>query len=117
MDKESKRLYDIEYRKKNKIRLSRQRKERHKRTYRPDVAAEKYKERSKDPNFREKRLEYSRRHEGKKYAEFSDVLPIIQEITEHIYQTIGQENHPTKTRIYKRHYRRRNYVRTQCTKS
>lgn len=111
MDKEAKRLYDIAYRRRNKEKLSVQRKEKHLRTYDKAIAHEAHASKMQDPYYRNKRLAYSRKHESKQLYGYNYELGlIIQLIKEEVYQTAKDQNIDSYSTLYKRIHRRKNYV-------
>ena len=118
---EEKRLYDMEYRRKNRALLKAKKAEYFQRTYDPTKAAEERKARMpyhveycRRPEYREWKREYDRRYRAEKdYGEFADCFLLVMDIrAECLSQQSDYEIRYAKGRVAMTQQRRREHDRT-----
>jgi hypothetical protein len=116
--KAEKRIYDKEYRKKNKELLAQKKSDYHKRTYDPVVAAIHRKQNMhlhvlycRRPEYRKKKAEYDRTHRASKvYGEFWESFCLIEDIRREVYSRMTDiEVRKAKCKLNAKQQRRRQY--------
>jgi len=119
--REEKRLYDIEYRRKNRASLKAKKAAYFKRTYDPQKAAVERKKRSskhveycRRTEYREWKRQYDRRYRAEKeYGEFADCFLLVMDIrNECLSQQSDYEIRLSKGTLNKRLKRKRDYERS-----
>lgn len=119
--REEKRLYDAEYRAKNRAMLKAKKAAYHRRTYDPEQARVDRKKRSaqhaeycRRPEYREWKREYDRRHRAvKHYGEYADSFLLVMDIrAECLSQMSDYEMRHAKGRVAMTQQRKRDHART-----
>lgn len=118
---EEKRLYDMEYRRKNRAMLKAKKAEYFQATYDPEVARIERRKRAafhaeycRRPEYREWKREYDRRYRAEKeYGEFADCFLLVMDIrAECLSQQSDYEIRLAKGRVALTQQRKRDYART-----
>lgn len=118
---EEKRLYDAEYRRKNRAMLKAKKAEHFRRTYDPDKARIERRKRAaahveycRRPEYREWKRGYDRQYRAvKEYGEYADCFLLVQDIrTECLSQQSDYEIRLVKGTLGKRQQRKRDYDRS-----
>lgn len=121
---EDKRLYDLEYRNKNKAMLKAKKAEAFKRNYDPVKAAVKRKERAhlhveycRRPEYRAWKKKYDRVHRAKKdYGDLWEIQILAMEIQDEVESRMDKQTIRVETGVYNKSQRRKRYERSNSKK-
>lgn len=120
---EEKRLYDMEYRRKNKALLKAKKSAYFQQTYDPAAAAierkknmARHAEYCRRPEYKEWKREYDRQYRAKQdYGEFWESFIVLTDIEREVFSRMSwYEIHLENGQLNKRNQRRRDYERTFC---